>query len=48
MVGGVVGLIIALTLTFRGRRTVTTTRARGAGAPSTQVYEERRYDDPSL
>jgi hypothetical protein len=49
MAGGVVGLIIALTLTFRGRRTVTTTRAPGAGVPSTQVYEERRYtDDPTL
>jgi hypothetical protein len=49
MAGGVVGLIIALTLTFRGRRTVTTTRARGAGDPNTRVYEQRSYtDDPNL
>jgi hypothetical protein len=50
MAGGVVGLIIALTLTFHGRRTVTTARTRGPGAPgSTRVYEERSYtDDPTL
>jgi hypothetical protein len=49
MIGGIIGLIIALTLTFRGRRTVTTTRARAAGDPATRVYEQRSYtDDPNL
>ena len=37
MIAGAVGLIIALTLLFMRRR---------GSRPSTQVYEERRYNEP--